>query len=181
MANPRRNIELKCRCRDLDDVRRRALAIGAREAGLLEQRDTFFAGPRARLKLRELGSGRAELISYRRPDQAGARASAYFVAPVEHADELAAVLEQALGSVGVVVKRRTLLLVRSTRIHLDVVERLGTFVELETVVSGQPDAEAERELAEIASALGLDAAERVPVPYLELLRGDGEAAGGEAG
>jgi predicted adenylyl cyclase CyaB len=170
VGEPRRNIELKCRCRDLEQVRRRALALGAREAGPLQQRDTFFAGSLARLKLRELGSGQAELISYQREDVDGPRPSAYRVAPVEHASELAAVLEQALGTAGVVVKRRTLLLLRSTRIHLDVVEGLGAFVELETVLSGQPDAEGERELAEIASALGLEPADRVASPYVDLLR-----------
>jgi predicted adenylyl cyclase CyaB len=150
-------------------VRKRALAAGARESGVLEQRDTFFSGLRARLKLRELGGGRAELISYERPDVEGPRASAYRIAPVEHAAELAAVLEQALGTAGVVVKRRRLLLLRNTRIHLDEVEGLGTFVELETVLSGQPEAEGERELAEIAAALGLDDRDRVAMPYVELL------------
>jgi predicted adenylyl cyclase CyaB len=169
VSEPRRNIEIKCRCRNLEEVHRRALAIGAREAGLLEQRDTFFGGSRARLKLRELGAGRAELISYQRPDVAGPRASAYRVAPVAHAAELAAVLEQALGTAGGVAKRRTLLLLRSTRIHLDVVEGLGTFVELETVLSGQPDEDGERELAEIAAALGLEKTDQVASPYVDLL------------
>ncbi len=170
MDAPRRNIEVKCRCPDLDQVRARALAAGAREAGVLEQRDTFFSGVHARLKLRQLGGGRAELIAYQRPDLAGPRASAYRIAPVEHPAELAAVLEQALGVAGTVVKRRRLLLLRSTRIHLDEVEGLGTFVELETVLAGQSDAEGERELAEVAAAIGLDHGERVAVPYLELLR-----------
>lgn len=171
MDQPRRNIELKCRCRDLEAVRARALAAGAREAGVLEQRDTFFTGGRARLKLRELGAGRAELISYQRPDLAEPRASDYRVATVERAAELAAVLDQALGTAGVVEKRRRLLLLRNTRIHLDEVEGLGTFVELETVLAGQPDVEGERELAEIEAALGLERAARVAVPYVELLRG----------
>jgi predicted adenylyl cyclase CyaB len=170
MGEPRRNVELKCRCRDLEGLRARALAAGAREAGVLDQRDTFFHGGRARLKLRELGAGRSELISYQRPDVTGPRTSAYRIAPVERPAELAAVLEQALGTAGVVVKRRRLLLLRNTRLHLDEVEGLGTFVELETVLSGQTEAEGERELGEIATALGLDEADRVAVPYVELLR-----------
>ncbi len=170
MAEPRRNVELKCRCRDLEQVRRRALAIGAREVGILDQRDTFFGGARARLKLREMASGDAELIAYQRPDEPGPRTSAYRIARVEHPAELLAVLEQALGTAGVVVKRRTLLLLRNTRIHLDEVEALGSFVELETVLSDQPEAEGERELAEIASALGLEDADRIASPYVDLVR-----------
>jgi len=170
VGEPRRNVELKCRCPDLAQVRARALAAGAREVDLLEQRDTFFLGARARLKLRELGVGRAELISYERPDTTGPRTSEYRIAPVEHPAELAAVLEQALGITGVVVKRRCPMLLRNTRIHLDEVEGLGTFVELETVLSGQTEMEGERELAEIAGALELDKAERVAQPYVELLK-----------
>lgn len=179
MDEPRRNVELKCRCPDLEAVRRRAEALGARDAGLLVQRDTFFTGPLARLKLRVLHPGshaaggageRAELISYERPDREEARTSRYRIAPVERPDELAAVLEHALGACGEVRKQRRLYLLRSTRIHLDEVEGLGSFVELETVLSGQSEEDGRAELSEIAGGLGIEAEERVAVPYVELLR-----------
>jgi adenylate cyclase, class 2 len=166
---PGRNIELKCRCDDLEAVRRKAEQLGARDMGLLHQRDTFFQAPRARLKLRELGEGKAELISYRRPDTVEARGSDYVICAVAHPVELAAVLEHALGTGGTVKKQRHLFLHGHTRIHLDEVEGLGSFIELETVLSGQTDQEALRELEQIVVALGLDGMERVPVPYLELL------------
>jgi predicted adenylyl cyclase CyaB len=173
-VEPRRNVELKCRCADLEAVRRRADALGARDAGLLVQRDTFFTGPRARLKLRELQGpegARAELISYERPDLKRARTSRYRIAPVDDPDALAAVLAHALGEAGTVSKRRRLYLLRSTRIHLDEVEGLGSFVELETVLAeGRPEADGHAELAELAAALGLDGEERIAVPYVELLR-----------
>ena len=171
MSGLRRNIEVKCRCADLALVRRRAEALGARDAGVLRQTDTFFEAPHARLKLRDFGDGTAELISYRRPDTPAARGSDFIVCPVSAPAPLAGALEYALGVTGVVKKTRHLLLHRSTRIHLDDVEGLGTFVELETVMSGQSDREGHAELEEIATALGLPAADRVPVPYVELLRG----------
>lgn len=174
--SPRRNVEIKCRCGDLAAVQARAEALGARDAGLLVQRDTFFAGVHARLKLRVLEGGQAELISYQRPDVPQARTSLYRIAPVEEPEALAAVLAHALGEAGTVRKRRRLLLLRRTRIHLDEVEGLGSFVELETVLGeGDPEAEGQAELAAIATALGLDGAERLEIPYVELLRqGRGE-------
>jgi predicted adenylyl cyclase CyaB len=165
----RRNIELKARCSDLDAARRRAEALGARDAGVLRQRDTFFTAGRARLKLRDFGDGRAELISYVRPDAAEARASDYLISPVAQPELLAAVLSHALGASGVVVKTRHLLLHRHTRIHLDEVEGLGSFVELETVLGEQSEADARAELHDIVAALEIAAEDVVAVPYVELL------------
>ncbi|GEM_PF-3040755 len=50
-------------------------------------------------------------------------------------------------------------------------EGLGDFVELETVLEGLDDEAGQAELGEIAAALALRPEDRVPVPYLELLRG----------
>jgi predicted adenylyl cyclase CyaB len=80
-------------------------------------------------------------------------------------------LAYALGVTGVVTKTRHLFLHRATRIHLDDVEGLGAFVELETVMSGQSDRDGHAELEEIAAALGLRPDDRVAIPYVELLRG----------
>jgi predicted adenylyl cyclase CyaB len=171
-ARARRNVECKWRARtSLAELRARAVAAGAEDRGLLLQTDTFFAAPLARLKLRELGEGRAELISYRRADVASARASDYRVVPVADGRALALALGEALGTTGQVVKRRQLLLRGHTRIHLDEVEGLGAFVELETVLSGEDEAEAHRELEALARDLGLDAGDALAVPYLELLAG----------
>jgi predicted adenylyl cyclase CyaB len=168
-----RNIELKCRCAHLDAVRQRALTLGAEDRGMLVQRDTFFTAPYTRLKLRDFGDGRAELISYRRSDVADARASEYHIAPAS--PQLAVVLADALGTTGIVEKRRHLWMWRHTRIHLDDVTGLGTFVELETVIRAQSEGQAHAELAHVADALALDRSQLVPIPYVELLARNGRA------
>jgi adenylate cyclase class 2 len=163
-----RNIELKWRCVALGPILARALAAGARDEGLLAQVDTFFAAPRARLKLRDCGNGTAELISYRRADEAAARTSDYLRLAVP-AEPMLAILEHALEVTGRVVKSRHLLLLGATRIHLDTVEGLGHFVELETVVDERGPAQAHAELARLASLLGLADEDRVAVAYRDLL------------
>ena len=148
----------------------RAERLGARYAGTFAQRDTFFASPGSgRLKLRETTDGPAELIAYRRADLAAARSSDYDIYPVVDADRLRTVLTAALGEAGVVEKRRTLYLLDHTRIHLDEVRGLGNFVELETVLYGEPDAEAHAELARIAAGLGIERDALVAVAYVDLL------------
>jgi adenylate cyclase, class 2 len=69
-----------------------------------------------------------------------------------------------------VTKRRRLFLHRNVRIHLDDVEGLGTFVELESVlaVPGNQSADEARALAEVVAALGLAGRETIAGGYLEL-------------
>ena len=73
MTEPARNVELKAHDDDPGRTLERALAAGAQDRGLLRQRDTYFAVPRGRLKLREEEPGGATLIAYERPDD-GVRA-----------------------------------------------------------------------------------------------------------
>ena len=71
---------------------------------------------------------------------------------------------------GVVAKRRRLFLHRNVRIHLDEVDGLGSFIELESVLAvagAESPAEAEA-LAEVIAALGLDGRETIAAGYLEL-------------
>ena len=72
---------------------------------------------------------------------------------------------------GVVAKRRRLFLHRNVRIHLDDVEGLGSFVELESVlaVPGEESAAEAEALAEVVAALGLAGRETIASGYLELL------------
>jgi homotetrameric cytidine deaminase len=172
MAAPRRNVELKARDRDPARSLERALALGAEDRGELRQRDTYFAAPRGRLKLREQDPGGAELIAYERPDRTDARESRYRLAPVADGAALRDALDAALGTTGVVAKRRRLLLWEGVRIHLDEVEGLGAFVELEGVAEPGSDltAEAER-VARLRAELRIADDDLVATSYADLLAG----------
>ena len=113
------------------------LDLGAADAGVLTQRDTYFTARRGRLKLRSRRDPRGELIAYRREDDPEPIESGYVVAAVAAPDELVEALDAALGTVVVVSKRRQLFLWEGVRIHLDEVDGLGSFMEFEAVL---PDA-----------------------------------------
>lgn len=167
---PRRNIELKSKCSDLARARDAALRLGAQEAGLLEQTDTYFHCKTGRLKLRETAGRRAELIAYSRPDDAAARASEYHLAPVEEPGPLKRGLAAALGVRVVVVKRRQLLIWHNVRIHLDDVEGLGSFVEFEAVMDpGEDEATSHARLTTLAAALALRERDRISSSYGDLM------------
>lgn len=165
------NVEIKVWCRDPGGVRGRLEGLGAERKGVLRQRDSYFGARCGRLKLRESESG-AELIAYERSDAGSARVSNYTVVPVPDPAALGQALGQALGVRTVVVKARELWLCGATRIHLDRVERLGWFVELETVVGERPLHEAQAEYERVAAALAIDAMEPVSVSYADLLLGE---------
>lgn len=173
VSAPRRNVELKARDADPSATLARALALpGVRDAGELHQRDTYFATTSGRLKLREerdTDGERAHLIAYTRADEARARTSAYRLAPVAEPGPLREALDAALGTLVVVDKRRRLLLWENVRIHLDEVDGLGSFAELEGVADPESDLATEHEhVAHLREQLGLG--EIVPGSYADLLR-----------
>ncbi len=172
---PRRNIELKSRCGDLARARDAALRLGARDAGVLEQTDTYFHCTTGRLKLRETAGRLAELIAYARADGVEARGSDYHLVPVQSPGPLKRSLVSALGVRVVVVKRRELLLWHNVRIHLDQVEGLGSFVEFEAVLGDGEDEPTGRDrVAILAEVLGLRPEDRIATSYsnlVEALRG----------
>src|SRR5258706_3000083 len=134
-----RNIESKFRCTDHDGVRVRAMASGAADKGIIEQRDVFFMVPQGRLKLHYI-NGHGKLIAYMRDTVAEARPSDYRIFSTDEPQVLEEVLGRALSVVETVEKSRRLLIHRHTRVHLDDVAGLGRFVKLGTVV-GEIDAE----------------------------------------
>src|SRR5262245_49125252 len=123
-STPSRNIELKARCNDLQKAHERCRSIGAQDAGLLVQLDTYFHVPHGRLKLRQIEGAHSELISYNRSDHPQARPSDYRIVPISDPVGLKEALRAALGILIQVKKRRQLLLWENVRIHLDQVEGL---------------------------------------------------------
>lgn len=131
-------------------------SLGAEDRGTIAQRDTYFEVARGGLKLREEQPGRPHLIQFERASEPQQRESRYRIIDVSDGTALCAALTAAIGIRGVVVKRRHLLLWQSVRIHLDEVEQLGTFIELEAVAPADSDlANEHRLIAELRDALGI--------------------------
>jgi homotetrameric cytidine deaminase len=156
MAAPRRNIELKAFDPDPERSLAVVLGLGARDRGVIRQRDTYFRVNSGRLKLREEEPGGATLVQYDRVDADEARESRYRLIPVDDAGELCRALEASLGILAIVEKERHLLLWQNVRIHLDRVDGLGDFLELEGVATADSDlAEALDRVARLTEALDL--------------------------
>lgn len=164
------NIEIKARVSDPEELLAKARALSGSEPEIILQTDTFFHAETGRLKIREFADGTGELISYHRPDGEGPKTSSYGIAPTSDARALKDVLAAALPLRGVVQKKRLLFLAGRTRIHLDQVEGLGTFMELEVVLAeGDDPKDGEREAAGLMKKLGIEPEDLVSGAYIDLL------------
>jgi adenylate cyclase class IV len=165
-----RNVEVKARIGSVESLLpgARALADGPEE--LIEQDDTFFACAHGRLKLRDFGDGSGELIHYERANTEGPKLSDYVRAPTTDPAALREALTRALGVIGRVRKMRWLLMAGKTRIHLDRVEGLGDFIELEVVLRSEQSVTDGEAIAEaLMDQLGIARDQRLAGAYLDLL------------
>lgn len=167
----RTNLELKARCADLEAACGCARAVATEWIGVDEQVDTYFTTRAGRLKLRESSRSGAQLIPYLRPDEPGTKRSDYQVIAVEDGAGLVRQLTAMLGVHRVVRKRREIALYENVRIHIDRVERLGTFIELEAVWDGAESglADQQRKIAFLRERLGVRDEDLVAGSYETLL------------
>jgi len=165
-----RNVEIKASVTDFARVTAALATLSPGPGVALEQEDTFFHCPRGRLKLRRLSADVGQLISYERPDQPGPETSHYALTATTEPDRLRDVLAAACGIIGVVRKRRLVRMVGRTRVHLDEVENLGRFVELEVVLDeGEPVEQGVVEAHGLMAALGIQQEQLVSHAYVDLL------------
>ena len=165
-----RNVEIKARIASVEALAPRVAALADRGPIGIEQDDTFFACERGRLKLRAFSKGEGQLIFYRRANQAGPKESRFVISPTGSPDSLREALSLAYGTAGRVRKHRTLYLVGRTRVHLDRVESLGYFLELEVVLAEGESADAGvKEARALMTALGVADGQLVEGAYVDLL------------
>jgi adenylate cyclase class 2 len=170
---------LKARDTDPRLTLARCESLGAEDRGVLVQRDTYFEVARGRLKLREEDGAVPHLIAYERPDLSAQRESRYRIVEVAEAGDLKAALASALGVKVTVVKRRRLFIWETNvRIHLDAVEGLGDFIEIEAVAASDSDLSREADQAmRLREAIGIEDGDVIGGSYCDLMVAGDQAMG----
>jgi len=164
------NVEIKAKVADPEALKHRIASLADGPAETLFQEDTFFRVTTGRLKLRLISCGRGELIYYERDDSLGPRPSRYELAKIDEPASLLRVLTLGLGVRAVVRKRRLLYRRGPTRIHLDEVEGLGSFLELEVEMRPGEEKEAGDAIArDLMASLGVEERDLVTVAYIDLI------------
>ena len=166
----RLNVEIKARCTDHDAVRSALKRLGSRKVGVDHQIDTYFRVPEGRLKLRE-GGIENSLIHYERPDQSGPKTSDVLLYRVDPDPSLKAVLSRALGVLVVVDKHREIHFVDNVKIHLDEVDGLGTFLEIEAIDAdgSRSEAELQAQCEAFMADFGVKEGDLLDVSYSDML------------
>ncbi len=131
-----KNIEIKAKVDDLDVIRTHLWSQNnVRHVGLDHQIDTYFTVAHGRLKLRQ-GDIENALIQYDRPDQAGPKRSNVILYPIENkekSNKMRKMLSRSMGVLIEVVKDRDIYFIDNVKFHLDEVDMLGKFVEIEVI------------------------------------------------
>lgn len=126
------NIEIKAKCNNPGKIRNILESQGAEFRGIDHQVDTYFKVHSGRLKLRE-GNIENDLIYYDREDKAGPKQSNIVLFPYEPGSALKEILTKSLEILVVVDKQREIYFIENVRFHLDKIESLGSFVEIEAI------------------------------------------------
>lgn len=164
------NIEFKAELTNLESAHATARSLSGMGPEILHQTDVFFPCPHGRLKLRIFDDVRGELIFYERTDEPGPRRSNYQIARTVDPYTLLDILQHLSCSSGTVEKVRSLYIVGQTRIHIDQVKGLGSFLEIEVVLKeGQSDAEGIHIAEALAKEFRIVQSDVIDVAYVDLL------------
>lgn len=151
-----KNLEFKARIKEPAELEKVLRSGKAEFIGVIEQKDTYFKISGGRLKIREASDRNPELIYYNRNESSSSgMESKYDVLSLKDA-KMKEVLSEGLGVKVVVEKKRTLLMYRNVRIHIDDVVGLGSFIEFEVVSNGDDNGDREH----------LDLLKRLAAPFV---------------
>jgi len=166
-----RNVEIKAKVIDWEQMHHRAKTAAGGEPKILHQEDIFFNVPRGRLKLRTQNK-MSELIYYLRENTSGPKQSSYLCLPVANPAATRQILAVIHGERGIIRKTRWLYMAGQTRIHLDRVENLGDFLELEVVLRDDQTTEMGAAIAgELMKKLQIKPDQLLDRAYMDLREG----------
>ncbi|XP_016910771.1 uncharacterized protein LOC107996959 [Apis cerana] len=167
-----RNIEIKAKIDNPELKISRIVQLTKDNGIIMKQHDIFFKVAEGRLKLRKFEDGSGELIYYKRSNVFGPKLCDYEkVALDENAcSGIANILIESNGSVGIVKKTRKVYMIDQTRVHIDDVEGLGNFLELEVILNDDQDIESGEKIAhDLMSKLDIKSEDLIANAYIDLL------------
>ena len=159
------NLELKVKINSTAKIEKIIKKEKINYKTVLKQKDIYYKYDKGLLKLR-IENGSFSLIKYKR-DEKGKRFSNYDILDLK-GKNVEMYLSEILKVVAVVEKKRKLYIYNDTRIHLDTVKNLGSFLELETVVL-HGKKHAENEFTEVVKMLNLDLSQQIKASYRNLI------------
>lgn len=131
-----KNFEFKARIDEIEKYENKLLTLNPKFQGLDHQIDTYFNAKQGRLKLRE-GNIENSLINYDRENVTGSKESRIILYQHEPNVALKNILTRQLGIKIIVDKKRKIYFIDNIKFHFDIVDNLGTFMEVEAIDSNE--------------------------------------------
>ena len=128
----RKSIEIKAACSDLNRIEKILVEKEAEFLGIDHQIDTYFHIQHGRMKLRDRNIENY-LIHYIRADHEGPKKSIITIFKNTPQSSLKSLLEKGLGVLTIIDKERKIYFIENVKFHLDKVENIGTFIEIEAL------------------------------------------------
>lgn len=126
------NIEIKARCTEPEKIRKILAEKNADFKGIDHQIDMYYKVPKGRLKIRR-GNIENSLIFYQRPDRPAPKRADVSLFKLEKDNTLSDILNSALETLVVVKKKREIYFIDNVKFHIDEVDCLGSFIEIEAI------------------------------------------------
>lgn len=160
------NLELKIKLNSTNEIESILNRNNIPLSEVQYQKDVYYSVKKGLLKLRIEGNNYS-LIKYLRDESGDERWSNYDIIQLTNGD-----VEKFLSDIftveTIVKKTRKLFWLFNTRIHIDQVESLGNFLELETIVEGNSD-DAKCRFDKVIELLNLNTRNQVRCSYRDLL------------
>lgn len=162
------NVEHKCELRDAALARLALTRLGATRVGVTRQHDTYFRVPDGRLKKRESHGEPTEYVFYHRPDRVKPKLSHFTI--YTESEALSRFGTRPLPVWVTVDKAREIWVYKNAQMHLDEVDGLGSFFEVQALVSPAMHVGRCHELIrEVLAALGPSVSESIATSYADMI------------
>lgn len=167
------NVEIKAKCGNMGMYEEKLRKMGAELIRIEEQKDTYFSILEGRLKLRDLSSA-ARLIYYVRENISEPKKSEVLIFDIDDINRcrvLMDILKHLFPIRCIVRKSRKIYRFQNIHIHLDRVEGLGSFLELEgTLQKSQTISSLRKQVGDFQKILGIEEEDLLNVSYSDMLQ-----------
>ncbi len=162
------NIEIKAHCPNPEKAASILAGLNAEYKGKDHQVDTYFQVKEGRLKLRE-GNIENNLIYYKRSDKSGPKRSDVVLYPGSNDPNLKNILQQVLGIMVIVDKQRDIYFIDNVKFHIDEVQGLGSFIEIEAIGEQGEEDTLDQQCNHYMAILDITDNQLISISYSDLL------------
>lgn len=162
-----KNFEIKCRIRNLSAIKEILVSDRKYKYSFEKQRDIYYKVKSGRLKLRIINEKISDLIYYNRKEQNRERVSNFVISSTNNFKELNFIMTEQFEVMVIVNKKREIFVKDNIRIHLDTVNKLGKFLEIEIMFKDLK--KAKKLMEELKDLLRLNPKDFIKSSYSDLL------------